>query len=200
MSDFLDWKVDINRHGRDIPHWQQGEAIQFVTFRLADSMPQRVLRRWCDQRKLWMEKNPEPWDEATRRTYHSLFTQEMERYLDAGMGSCLLRERENRDVLEVVFRRDDQRRAIFYSWVIMPNHVRVLFSPLGDMGRLLKTWKGVSARRIGRGGIWQKHYRDTIIRDRGHFACVVKYIRRNPENLNPNDFSLWESDRAREVS
>jgi hypothetical protein len=31
---------------RSLPHWQQEGATYFVTFRLAGSLPQEVLRRW----------------------------------------------------------------------------------------------------------------------------------------------------------
>lgn len=60
----------------------------------------------------------------------------------------------------------------------------------------MKSWKGVSARRIGKGSIWQKGYRDTMIRDAGHFANAVRYIRRNPAKLRPDTFTLWQSERA----
>jgi len=64
------------------------------------------------------------------------------------------------------------------------------------LNKLMQVWKGVAARRLGRGSIWQKNYRDTLIRDASHFANAVRYIRRNPANLKPGTFTLWESDRA----
>lgn len=67
------------------------------------------------------------------------------------------------------------------------------------MAELIKIWKGVSARKIGQGNIWQKNYRDTLIRDSIHYANAVRYIRRNPAKLNPGEFSLWQSERAQGV-
>ena len=56
-----------------LPHWRQRGATYFVTFRLADSLPQEKLARWKDERKQWMNAHREPHDVATRREYYELF-------------------------------------------------------------------------------------------------------------------------------
>lgn len=95
--------------------------------------------------------------------------------------------------------RDDEMRVLHHAWVIMPNHVHMIFSPLRRIELLIQCWKGVSARRIGRGPLWQKGYRDTMIRTPEHFANAVRYIRRNPDGLKPETFTLWEGKKALEV-
>ena len=92
--------------------------------------------------------------------------------------------------------RAQGQKVNHHSWVIMPNHVHLLFEPLIELEQLLKIWKEVSARRIGKGSIWQANYRDTLIRDSEHFTKVVRYIRHNPDKLPKNDFTLWEGERA----
>lgn len=87
-----------------------------------------------------------------------------------------------------------------HAWVIMPNHLHLLFTPHLPLGVLLKAWKGTSARLIGRGGIWQRNYRDTLIRDGEHFGNTVRYIRRNPVKLAAGTFTLWEGPRAMAVA
>ncbi len=82
----------------------------------------------------------------------------------------------------------------------MPNHAHLLFKPMAPLEKLLQAWKGVSARRIGQGSIWQENYRDTIMRDGKHFENAVRYIRRNPAKLRASDFTLWESERAKSVT
>lgn len=116
--------------------------------------------------------------------------------MDAGAGSCLLADSQCRRFLEETLMRDQGERVEHQAWVIMPNHVHLLSSPRVEIGSLLKIWKGVSARRIGKGSIWQRNYRDTLVRDSGHFANAVRYIRRNPRRLSPGTFTLWESERA----
>ncbi len=94
---------------------------------------------------------------------------------------------------------DHGTRAEHHAWVIMPNHVHLIFTAHEKLEILMKSWKGVSARKIGHGSIWQKGYRDTMIRDGGHFANAVRYIRRNPVKLRPGTFTLWQSDRASKI-
>lgn len=67
-----------NWHDRGyLPHFEDGESFQFITYRLADSMPQNVLERWRSD----VEKN-EITDVDFRRR--------IENYLDQGYGNCYL--------------------------------------------------------------------------------------------------------------
>jgi putative transposase len=88
-----------------------------------------------------------------------------------------------------------------HAWVIMPNHVHLLFAPHAPLEQLIQAWKAHSARQIGQGPIWQRNYRDTLIRDADHFANAVRYIRNNPAKAKlPEDtFTLWQSPRAQRV-
>lgn len=182
-----------------MPHWQQNEVMQFVTFRLKDAMPMRRVREWREERALWLKQHPRPWDPTTEREYYRKFEDRLERWLDEGLGSCLLRGPECRLRLEEVLMTDHEDRAIHEAWVIMPNHVHLLFTPEAPLEQLMKSWKGISAHRIGQGSIWQKNYRDTLIRDADHFVNAVRYIRRNPVTLPPADFTLWQGPRARAI-
>ena len=60
MSEFLNPQGKIAKHGGKLPHWQQGEVMQFVTFRLGDAMPMGKLKRWREERVIWLKWNPEP--------------------------------------------------------------------------------------------------------------------------------------------
>ena len=197
MSVFLDWNKGIQTHGDKLPHWQQGEAMQFVTFRLNDSMPAGKLSIWAQKRDLWLQWHPEPWDQKTSVEYHHKFTMQLEFWLDQGAGCCLFKEVKNRKILEDVMRYDQKGQAELLAWVIMPNHVHVLLIPKQQLSQIIKKWKGISARKIGKGSIWQRNYRDTIIRDMEHFGNVVRYIRRNPIDLPVGKYSLWESHKVK---
>ena len=130
------------------------------------------------------------------------FTVHLERWLDEGCGSCLLSKLENRQILEHALMQFQGIRVEHHAWVIMPNHVHLLFKPVSPIEKLIKAWKGVSARYIGKGSIWQRNYRNTMIRDQDHFSNAVRYIRKNPEKakLPPGSYTLWESDRSKSVS
>ena len=74
-----------------LPHWQQEGAVYFVTFRLADAVPAHLRTRWEDERATWLRLHPEPWSAETEQEYHKRFSAAMERCLDAGYGSCVMR-------------------------------------------------------------------------------------------------------------
>ncbi len=198
-SSFLNPYQKIDQHGKRLPHWQQGDALQFVTFRQKDALPQSKLNTWKHEKSAWMVKHPKPWTPEQAEEYASIFTERIEAWLDAGMGSCLFRKPSNRQKLERVLMQADPAHAQLHAWVIMPNHVHVLFRSKRPLPELIKAWKRASAKSLGFGSIWQRNYRDTIIRDQGHYVRVVRYIRRNPKELAPDMFTLWESERARRI-
>lgn len=102
----------------------------------------------------------------------------------------------DRKIVEDILMHDHGTKAIHHAWVLMPNHAHLLFTTCDRIEVLMKAWKGVSARRIGKGTIWPIGYRDTMIRDPRHFANAVRYIRRNPAKLRAGTFTLWQSERA----
>ncbi len=199
MADFLNESDEILKHGEKLPHWQQGDVMQFVTFRLGDAMPGPKLRRWKEELAAWLIHHPKPWTPGNELEYHQRFTRKLETWLDEGAGSCLLEDSFRRKIVEEVLMRFHGERVEHQAWVIMPNHLHLIFTPKVSIGTLLKAWKGTSAHRIGQGSIWQKNYRDTLIRDGAHFANAVRYIRRNPSKLRPGTFTLWEGPRAQAV-
>ena len=66
-----------------LPHLESSALTQHVTFRLADSLPQEVLRRLQAEVKLLAAKNQDA--ELRKR---------LEGWIDAGHGSCVLRTPE----------------------------------------------------------------------------------------------------------
>lgn len=200
--DYLNPDEPIQKHGGKLPHWQQDEVMQFVTFRLGDALPREKVQQWRAQRQAWKATWPPPWTPEQEKEYHQRFTAKLERWLDQGSGSCLFKHHVNRAVLEEILMHFHGQRVDHHAWVIMPNHIHLLFKPMAPLDKLIQAWKSVSAKRIGKGSIWQPNYRDTLIRDREHFANAVRYIRRNPvkAKLPESAFTLWESERARLVS
>ena len=111
----------------------------------------------------------------------------IERFADAGHGSCVLRDpRAARIVQEVLF-HDHRDEYDLLAWAIMPNHVHVVLEPLGDhrLSKIVQALKGVSSKGMGklngtRGRLWQPDYFDRLIRDDGHLERVVRYLEWNP--------------------
>jgi len=57
---FFDPSQPIEHLSGNLPHWRQDGVRYFVTFRLADSIPQDKLRQWQHEKDLWLKRNPPP--------------------------------------------------------------------------------------------------------------------------------------------
>jgi REP element-mobilizing transposase RayT len=202
MSSFLNPDEAIDKHRHNLPHWQQADNWIFLTYRLADSLPEAKLTAWREERATWLTLHPEPWDDATEAAYHERFAERINHWLDQGHGSCLLKIPANSEIVANAFHHFDGDRYQLASYVVMPNHVHLLFRPLGEnrLPDLLHTWKRFTSREInkreGRSGtLWQADYWDRLIRSQEHFDWALRYIAKNPENLPPGTFRLWAAQQ-----
>jgi putative transposase len=142
------------------------------------------------------------------REYHERFSGAIERRLDAGHGSCILRHHDCAEIVAEALRYFDGERLAIISAVVMPNHVHTLFVQNANwpLEKLLRSWKSFSSRKINsllaRGvSLWQRDYFDRLVRDPKHFANCVRYIRRNPGkvHLHSGEYILYESELARSI-
>jgi type I restriction enzyme R subunit len=186
-NDFLNPQAPIRQHRHRLPHWQQGSVYYFVTWRLADSLPKEKLASWSEEKNLWLRKNPPPWDSGTEAEYYEKFSQAIDDWLDAGEGSCLLADPPAAHCVANALRHYDNERYVMDSFVIMPNHVHVLFRLIEPhhLEAVVKSWKGFTSREINRclqrhGTLWQEDCWDRMIRDESHFLKCRDYIRDNP--------------------
>jgi len=134
----------------NLPHWRQAGAIYFVTFRLADALPQTLLKEWLDDRDAWHKANPEPHTFEQKRDYCERFPAHFHTWLDQGFGSCLLADPPCSRIVEEVLRHFDGVRYRLGEHMVMPNHVHVLVTPFGNhqLSEVLHTWKSFSAHEI----------------------------------------------------
>ena len=188
----------ISKSRHLLPHWSQGETCVFVTFRLCDSIPRAKLRFWRLEREEWLVSHPEPWDETDREEYGKLFGARLDEWLDAGSGSCVLDSPGIRPVVCNELQRHDGELYSLLAFVVMPNHVHVVFSPFPstDISQIIQLWKGRSARVINQsssksGAVWQREYWDRLVRDARHLLHVVNYIRRNPLKAGRSDIPVY---------
>ncbi|MGB6221210.1 transposase [Haloferula sp.] len=194
---FFNPEQDTEKHRHNLPHWQQNKVWIFLTYRLADSLPQVILARWKEERTTWFAHHPEPWDENTEAEYHQRFTDRIDRWLDQGHGSCLLQSPENAQIVANAFEHFDGERYRLVRYVVMPNHVHLLFHPLAchRLPDLVHTWKRFTAREINKrenrsGPLWMADYYDRLIRSQKHFDWVLRYIENNPAALSPGSYRL----------
>ena len=183
FDEFAD--VEITR--RNLPHWQQIGKTYFVTFRLADSIPSTKLSELESEREAWLRHHPEPWTDAERKEYYERFSAKIEEWLDAGSGSCVLREERASAIIADALKHFNGERYKLGAWVVMPNHVHAIITPLKgfDLSEILHSWKSYSAHEINRllgrtGQLWQRESYDHIVRNERALFKIEEYIDQNP--------------------
>lgn len=176
-----------------LPHVKHEGAAYFVTFRLADSLPQEVLARFeREQAQRLRRLDDFSWRGET--IHDSLkdiardFSRALERFLDQGAGACHLRRAEVADLVAGAMRHFHESRYLLREWVVMPNHAHAMFWPMPNypLSDILKSWKQFTSRRakqlLGMGAerFWQPESYDHWIRNDGEAARISRYIRNNP--------------------
>lgn len=159
-----------------LPHVNQPNIIQSITFRLHDALPESRIHQWQE------ELRHHPSDDRERRLRVLI-----DAYLDAGHGASWLRDRRIARLLENALLFHDGQHYHLLAWCVMPNHVHVLIETFSswDLGKIVHSWKGfpsVEANKLlGRSGeFWQREYFDRFIRDGDHYENVLRYIENNP--------------------
>jgi REP element-mobilizing transposase RayT len=175
-----------------LPHRDEPGLTQMVTFHVADSFPAALCSEW--EALLQIEDNDE------RR-------KQLQGYLDKGRGECPLRQPQLARLVEGAFRFYDGKDYELRAWVVMPNHVHVLFH-IGKkpMGKVIADWKEYTAREANkllqrRGQFWAADYWDTFMRNQNHELQARNYVERNPVKAGlvsaAKDWA-WSSARFRD--
>src|SRR5690606_17886180 len=100
-----------------LPHYD-GNVTQFITFRLADSLPKDVIEKL--KYRLEHDKLTDFSDE---------YREMVEQYLDAGAGECILRDPAVAALLQDTILHEHGKSCDVKAWVIMPNHGHILLRP-----------------------------------------------------------------------
>ena len=152
-----------------LPHLEAGSIPQFLTFRLYDSVPQSLIEEW----------KPKLSDIQFRKS--------VEKFLDAGYGSCFLKDPAVATIVQNSLKYHDSKKYDLAAWVVMPNHLHFLITPfeeveLSEIAHSIKSYTAHEANKVlGRTGrFWQVEPFDRYIRNRRHFNAVVEYIEKNP--------------------
>jgi putative transposase len=182
---FLGW------HERGyLPHCDFPGLVQFVTFRLADSMPASRRGEW--EHLLKIE------DDREKRT-------KLEEYLDRGVGECHLHDPRIAQIAEEAMLHFHNELYELLAWCVMPNHVHVLVHVWQvPLWKTVQSWKHfiqtrtnrlLAERRLParRGGEmnrnepcrrpalqWKREYWDTFMRDEAQEKKAMRYIENNP--------------------
>ena len=154
-----------------LPHFDAEGLVQSVAFRLADSVPQTLLRRW--RAELRGEERA------------ALLRERIARCEDASHGACHLRRPAIARLVQEALLHFDGYRLL--AWCVMPNHVHVLIEqvPGRRLADIVRSWRSFTAKRANRmlgrkGAFWARDYFDRYIRGESHFEAARRYIHENP--------------------
>jgi len=186
-----------------LPHFDSNDVIQHVTFHLADSLPKDAVSRLMAEIELL-----DPDRKAIEKRIR------LEALIDAGYGTCWLRRSDCARIVQDSLLHFDGERYRLLAWVVMPNHVHVLFQTLEgwSMDTVVASWKTFTANAIGRAvrqpnasqpHVWHPEFWDRFIRDAKHLASAIAYIHNNPVKAglvtHPEDWPWSSAGRAEDA-
>jgi len=182
-----------------LPHFDGREIPQFVSLHLSDAVPCAVLERW--KREL---------DTTNALADRILLQRRIERYLDQGYGRAFMKEYRVAEMVQNVVLRSDGEEYRLSAWVVMPNHIHLLFTRFehASLADIMQSLKSITSHKANRmlkrtGQFWMPDYFDRYIRNAAHFASTVRYIENNPVKARlcakPEEWpfsSAWFRSRA----
>lgn len=150
---------------KQLPHHNQIDGCQFVTFRTHASVDEFVL--------LMQESGL---DESNKQFG-------IDQYLDHSDAGRVLDARII-DLTKLYCHHLDPDYYQLIALSVMPNHVHILFEQRRDLNAIMQKLKGGLARLINKrlrlaGTLWEKDYFDKAIRSERHFHSTYRYIKNN---------------------
>ena len=192
------------RKGAYLPHWTAENAIYHVSFRLHDSIPAFVSQRLIEEREamlLVLKQRDRPFTKLEWEQVLYLYTEKIDRYLDAGYGSCWLKMDDIAELVSNALNYFDRERYELLSWCVMPNHVHAVICPFAKISiskntisKIMHSWKSFTARKANKilnreGKFWMTEYFDRIMRNPEELVWNLEYVYMNPENAG---FQNWK--------
>jgi REP element-mobilizing transposase RayT len=151
-----------------LPHYDAASAIQHVVFRLAGSLPRKLLDR--------IQTAPA-----------DIRFDVIETALDLGPGPRDLADPRVAQLVADTLAWGEGRLYGLVAWCVMPSHVHVLIEQArgAPLARIVKSWKTFTAREanliLGREGpFWAPDYFDRAMWREGQTDRAVAYIEANP--------------------
>ena len=169
-------------HRRNLPHLYFNEGIYFITYRLANSLPQNKvaeIKSAINNKEL---------------NYDFYFKRLLKRYdgiLDSGnYGIKYLLNPQVSEICKYTLHYPDKKDYNLICYCIMPNHVHLVFELLKKnkgINKIMQSIKRISARKSNQilnrtGKFWQDESYDRLVRDDKELYFIIRYVLMNPVN------------------
>jgi putative transposase len=213
LSQF-EYQASYRRH---LPHVQSPGGTLFITFRLADSIPDQALEtmRQETQRIDAVLAQVSDQRERERRAYAAqrrLFGQ-WDAVLDASQsGPMWLRDARIAGLVSQSCHHHSSREYELDAFCIMPNHVHLICTPLAKadgtyhaMSVIMHSLKGYTAHEANqilgrRGAFWQHENYDHAVRSEDEWRRIIAYVLNNPVKAGLADHADdWEWSYCRQL-
>ncbi|MBU0474470.1 MAG: transposase [Bacteroidetes bacterium] len=181
-------------HRRNLPHLHYNDGQYFLTYRLANSIPQIALQ------ELQQEFNA--YKKLTSIQQKRLFTK-YDSLLDSNeLGLNYLTIPSIAEIVKATLEFPNNKEYKLICYCIMPNHVHVVFELLdGNKGisKIMQSVKRISAREANivlrrSGQFWQDESFDRLVRDERELFNIVKYVLMNPVKAGlVDDWKKWNN-------
>jgi REP element-mobilizing transposase RayT len=197
-----------------LPHLKREGGTYFVVFRQAGTLPKEVLLRFKQEREAIIPqamaaKRPLSWHE--QEELFRWYSNRVDKYLDAGQGTCYLRDPQLARFVAQAIRFFEHQRYELHAWVVMPNHAHVVVRPMPGftLSDILHSWKSFTSHKINEllpkkvVPFWQAESYEHLIRDDDDLHRCCHYTVMNPVNAGlcarAEDWE-WSSVHAAPVS
>jgi len=179
---------------RHLPHIYIPNSSYFITFRLAGSLPEIIVRKYKNLHRLAVHQiKISITDEKERQQLIDIqnekYFKKIDRILDkCRFGDQYLMKAEIASIVTSALKFYDKKEYQLLCYTIMPNHVHTVFTLeecSRPLSKIMQSLKGFSAHEaniiLARKGIfWQDESYDHIIRDEDDLRNKIYYVINNP--------------------
>ncbi|HHI80276.1 MAG TPA: hypothetical protein ENK02_09865, partial [Planctomycetes bacterium] len=133
---FFQPQSDLTLRTGHLPHWRQPNRTYFVTFCLHDALPKVAIQRLQRERQILRASRDATPLQDDKRIHQELDGMLMEKWYHRGAGACVLKDSRYRRIVRDALCFFHGERYDLHAWVLMPNHVHVLWTMRGgwDVG------------------------------------------------------------------
>jgi REP element-mobilizing transposase RayT len=178
-----------------LPHWEVEHGVYFVTVRLHGVLPLQCIQA-LKELAAEIDRSEGPAKEKLQRRTFAI----LEHYLHNSTAKAYLTEpRVAAAVTESIAHMRAAGLWEAFEYVIMPNHLHLLFAVTGGSLRStmlsFKRWTARQAKTIlslSELHFWQNESFDHWVRSDAEFEKTIEYIRMNPVKARlANDYRDW---------
>jgi putative transposase len=182
---------------RNLPHYQHPGYTFFVTFRLTDSIPLKVLLKLREESEAELKRVAGYANSAKRnemyKSYQSKNFGKYDSFLDkAQYGPKWLEKAEIAIIVKEALHQYDSTEYELICYSIMPNHVHMIFTPnkipegkdyiVTKILQKIKSKTALKANQVleRKGAFWQHESYDHIVRNEDELNRCINYVLYNP--------------------